>query len=84
MKLKHMAVQYTHVPETETTFYYAFGIQDGTMYESTFELSDATFRLLNAFQIDETVTAGLEANIVEVTTDEIERRRNEMEGLVRT
>lgn len=79
MKLKHMTVQYTHVPEMETTVYYAYGEQEGVMYESVFELPDSVFRMLNAFQIDERVTQGLSENIRELTIEEIVQRNKEME-----
>lgn len=80
MKLKHMTVRYTHVPESESTLYYAYGQQDGKRYESVFELPDNVFRMLNAFQIDERVTNGLTENIREVTAEELEQREREMRG----
>lgn len=84
MKLKHMKVQYTHIPEAGCTLYYAFGVdpEDGKMYESHYELLDTTVRLLDRYQLEVLVTRELAAGIVEVTREELDRRNAEMRGEV--
>ncbi len=81
MKLKHMTVQRTYVPEMRTTVFYAFGVDDGRMYESHFELPDSAAALaIDSEQLNWRVTNGLTDGIRVVSAEELAQRDQEMRG----
>lgn len=82
MKLKHMAIKFTEIPEQRATLYYACGVEDGRMYESHALVTDMEIIPLQTEQLNMYVTKKLEASIVELTLEEQMKRAQEMQGVL--
>jgi hypothetical protein len=80
VKLKHMHVQYNRIPNQAATLYYAYGEQDGRMFESNVVVNDTETITKSREQIDYHVTQQLEQGIRELTIQEQHRRKEEMKG----
>lgn len=82
MKLKHMAVKFTEIPAQHATLYYAYGEQDGRMYESHALVTNMEILPLQTEQLNLYVTNKLEAGIRELTLAEQMKRAQEMQGVL--
>lgn len=82
MKLKDMLTQYNRIPNQAATLYYAYGEQNGKMFESSIVVNDTETITKSREQIDNYITRKLNESITELTIQEIQRRKEEMKGAI--